>query len=99
MTENAKRALVQAISEINDGPLVVSIAWVSGGILRKTLSEGPEKTGAISPGWGVGFYKRANVTAADIADVGGIECILDERLAGKVLDFADGQFVVVDNAI
>lgn len=87
------------MARIDDSPLVVSVAWVSTGSWLKELPDGTEKTGAIYPGWGVGFYKRSNIHPEDIVEIDGIEFVLDERLNGKALDFTNGKFVVIDGAI
>jgi len=99
LTESAKSALTKQMERIDDSPLVVCVGPVAGGIWHKQMPDGTVASESVSPGWGVGFYRRSNIPAADVVEIDGLEFARDERLDTKILDYANGRFVVIEGAI
>jgi hypothetical protein len=78
--------------------------WHVAGSAGYQLPDGEQEIFNLGSHWGVGFHNSAKLPTEEIVEIDGIPFVFDmssssKRLHGAQLDYANGYFVVEENAI
>lgn len=92
------------MNDITEFRPIAAVVWYESGSAGYELPDGEQKIADLGPHWGVGFHNSAKIPADEIVEIDGIPFVFDmtsssKRLDGVQLDYANGYFVVKENAI
>ena len=92
------------MNDITEFKPIAAVVWSVAGSAGYQLPNGEQKIVDLGPHWGVGFHNSAKIPVDEIVEIDGIPFVFDmssssKRLHGARLDYANGDFVVEENAI